>query len=65
MKFEGVGNSVPTPGNAVYVEDIAHPGKAFPCPSGIIGGELVPVGDRVDIYWSGELSTGPQLIITA
>ncbi|KAF2421841.1 hypothetical protein EJ08DRAFT_653324 [Tothia fuscella] len=50
------------PGAASYVNDIAHPASSFKCPSGVFGGELVPVGDKVDIYWTS-YSSGPSIVV--
>jgi hypothetical protein len=64
MKFVGADAYGNAKGDAVYVEDIPHPAKSFKCPTGIVGGELVPAGQKVDIYWSADMSTGPKLIVS-
>jgi hypothetical protein len=47
-----------------FMAGFPTPPERFPCPTGEIAGELVPVGDQVDIYWnplSG--SKGPYFIV--
>lgn len=49
------------PGSAVPVEGSPFGGVAFPCPAGqTLAGELVGVGDRVNVQWDGK-GEGPYI----
>jgi hypothetical protein len=45
-----------------YVEGFPNAAKSFPCPTGLLSGELVGAGDALDIYWTG-LSKGAYILI--
>jgi len=47
-----------------YVDGFPNVAKEFPCPTGILPGELVGAGDTVDIYWTDyNSSKGAYLLI--
>jgi hypothetical protein len=49
------------PGSAVWLDGYPQEGKAFPCPAGqLLAGELVGVGDSVDVQWDG-IGEGPYI----
>jgi hypothetical protein len=52
------------PGAATFVDGQPTAAKTFPCPAGnYIAGELVPVGDKVDICFTPSSTAGPYISI--
>jgi hypothetical protein len=48
-------------GQAVYEDGHPTAAKLFPCPTGIIAGELVPYGENVDLCFTPSDTAGPYI----